>query len=238
MRTSIRAVTLWLGIGILAAAHSAVAQTPDTRPGIAVMPFTNGGSIGPNREDLAAWEVGLQQQMITELSYNPALRLVERSRLREILQESERTRSGQVNPQTAAQIGRLVGARYMILPAFMDNAGTMWMSARIVNVETGETLPRAEQVRGRRDNVYDLVVDLSAQITRSARLPAIASNVQAERKRRALPSEALTLYSKALALQDDGETEEAIELYRMISQQFPQMTEAREALRQLTDMTE
>jgi TolB-like protein len=233
MRTSIRAVTLWLGIGILAAAHSAVAQTPDTRPGIAVMPFTNGGSIGPDRQDLAAWEVGLQQQMITELSFNPALRLVERSRLRELIEESDLARSGHVNPQSASQIGRLVGARYMILPSFMDNAGTMWMGARIVNVETGETLPRAEQVRGRRDNVYDLVVDLSAQLTRSARLPAPAASAQAERRGRAIPPEAMTLYSKALMLEDDGETREAIELYRMISQQFPQMNEAREALRQL-----
>jgi TolB-like protein len=228
-----RALISGLGAAVLVGAHPAAAQEVDTRPGIAVMPFTNGGSIGPNREDLSGWEVGLQQQMITELSYNPALRLVERGRLRELLDESDLASGGRVDAQSAVQVGRLIGARYMILPTFIDNRGTMWMSARIVNVETGETLPRAEQVRGRRDDIFDLVVDLTTRVTRSTRLPAVAGNAQAERRGRALPPEAMTLYSKALMLEDDGEKDEALELYRMISERFPEMTEAREALRQL-----
>lgn len=237
MRIRSRALVLGLGLGMLfAVARPAEAQTPDTRPGIAVLPFYNGGSIGPDREDLDAWQVGLQQMLITELSENPALRVVERSRLRELLDELELGRSDRVDPQTAARIGRLVGARYVITGVFMDVSGNVRMDARIVDGETSEIL-RAREVRGKRDDVYDLLVDLSNRVTSGMRLPALAAGEQATRKARAIPPEAVTLYSKALALQDDGETEEAIELYRMISMQFPQMTEAQEALRQLGGTT-
>jgi TolB-like protein len=238
MRVRSRALVLGLGIGVLlAAARPAEAQAPDTRPGIAVLPFFNGGSIGPDREDLDAWQIGLQQMMITELSENPQLRIVERSRLRELLDELELGRSERVDPRTAARIGQLVGARYVVTGVFMDVNGRVRMDARIINGETGEVM-RAREVRGRRDDVYDLLVDLSTRVTQGMRLPPLAANVRAERRARDIPPQAVTLYSKALALQDDGETEEAMELYRMISQQFPQMTEAREALRQLGEPTE
>jgi TolB-like protein len=238
MRTRSRGMALCFGIGILlAAAEPTIAQTPDARPGIAVLPFTNGGSIGRNREDLGAWQVGLQQMMITELSVNPELRVVERSRLRELLDELELGTTDRVDPQTAARIGQMVGARYVITGVFMDVNGNLRMDARIVDGETSEIL-RAREVRGRRDNIYDLLVDLSNRVTTGMRLPPLAANLQAERKARVIPAEAWTLYSKALMLEDDGETEEAIELYRLIGQRFPQMTEAREALRQLAETAE
>src|SRR5690606_22408654 len=44
-------------------ATMANAQDADTRPGIAVFPFTNGGSFGPGSEDLAPLEVGIQQML-------------------------------------------------------------------------------------------------------------------------------------------------------------------------------
>jgi TolB-like protein len=234
MRLRSALLPLALGIGIVLAAPSApaLAQTVDTRPGIAVLPFYNGGSFGPNREDLGAWEVGLQQMLLTELAQNEALRVVERSRLRELLDELALSETDRVDPQTAVRIGRLVGARYVVTGSFMDNFGDLAIDARIVNGETGEVM-RAQRVRGKREQVYDLLVDLSNRVTRGVRLPALAAQVESERKARAIPSQAVTLYSRALALQDDGDTEGAIQLYRRISDEFPQMTEAREALRQL-----
>jgi TolB-like protein len=240
MRACSLLLLLVLGVGITrsAEAQQNPGQTIDTRPGIAVLPFYDGGSIGPNRENLERWTIGLQQQMITELAQNPTLRLVERGRLREILDELDLARTDRVDPQTAARVGRLVGARYMIVPSYTDVYGTLQMNARIVDAETGEIFPRPAQVQGKREGVFDLVVDLSNRLTQGMRLPPLAANVQAERKARKLPEEAFTLYALALGLQEDGEVDEAIELYRRISQQFPQMTEASEALRQLTDTSE
>ena len=211
---------------------AAAAQDFDARPGLAVFPFTNGGSFGPDKEDLAMLEVGIQQMLLTELAQNPNLRIVERSMLRAILDEQGLVTSGQVDPRTAAQIGRLVGARYVVTGAFMDLYGTFRLDGRIVDVETGEIL-KTEEVRDRRQNIYQLLVDLAGRITQGVSLPPLEVAMVAERRARAIPAEAVTLFSRAQVYQDGGRHEQAIELYRQISERFPEMTEAREALRQL-----
>jgi outer membrane protein assembly factor BamD (BamD/ComL family) len=58
--------------------------------------------------------------------------------------------------------------------------------------------------------------------------------VREERREREIPSEAVTLFSRAQVYQDAGRTEQAITLYRRITSEFPEMVEARQALLQLT----
>jgi TolB-like protein len=216
-----------------AQAVSAQSQSQfDSRPAIAVLPFQNGGSFGPNSQDYDAFEVGAQQMMLTELAQNPALRIVERSVLRELIEEQNLATSGRVDPQTAARIGKLVGARYIITGTFADNFGDFRMDARIVDVETSVVV-KAEQVRNRRENLYDVLVDLAGKMTAGVNLPPLAANVRNQRMDREIPPEALTLYSRAQVAADGGRTDRAIELYRSIVQQFPEMTEAQEALKQL-----
>jgi TolB-like protein len=205
----------------------------DSRPGIAVFPFANGGSFGANREDLEALSVGIQQMLLTELSQNTALRIVERSVLRQLLEEQSLATSGQVDAQTAARVGKVVGARYVVTGVFIDLNGNFRMDGRIVDVETSEILKTA-QVRDRRDNLYALLFDLAAKITEDVKLPALPASVREERREREIPAEAVTLYSRAQVYQDAGRNDRAVELYRQIADRFPQMTEAREALRQLT----
>ena len=206
---------------------------PDTRPGIAVLPFTNGGSFGPDRDDLAPLEVGIQQMLLTEFAQNQGMRIVERSRLREILDEQGLVTSGQVDPGTAARIGRLVGARYVITGAFMDLYGTFRLDGRIVDVETSEVIA-TQEVRDEKRNLYRLMVDLADRITARVSLPPLPAAVAQERRGRQIPPEAIALYSRAQVYQDTGRSEQAIQLYQQIAREFPAMTEAREALRQLT----
>ena len=81
----------------VASAQGADKQAPDRRPGIAVFPFTNGGSFGASKEDLSALEVGVQQMLLTELAQNPALRIVDRSVLKQILEEQNLVGAGRVD---------------------------------------------------------------------------------------------------------------------------------------------
>lgn len=207
-------------------------ELADRRPGIAVFPFTNGGSYGPNREDLSDLQVGIQQMLLTEIAQNSGLRVVDRSILRGILEEQELARTGQVDPQTAARVGKLVGARYVITGVFTDLFGNFRLDGRLVDVETGEVL-KTEEVREQRDKIYDLLVELASRITSGVDLPPLAVGVKEARKAREIPAEAVRLYSQAQVFQDGGRTDRAVELYRMIADRFPQMTEAKEALRQL-----
>lgn len=204
----------------------------DTRPGVAVLRFDNGGSYGGDREDLEALEVGLQQMLLTELDQNDELRIVERARLRTLMEEQDLGASGRVESGTAARIGELVGARYVITGVFVDLDGDFRMDSRIVDVETGEILS-TQSVRDDRERLYDLVVQLASRVTEGADLPELPTATREAREAREIPAEAITLYSRAQVYQDRGRTERAVEVYRRITQEFPAMTEARAALEQL-----
>jgi TolB-like protein len=212
-----------------------VAAQADTRPGVAVFPFYNGGSYGLSSEDLEALQVGLQQLFISELALNTNLRVVERSALRELVAEQDLGASGRVDANTAARVGRLVGARYAVLGGYIDMDGRFRIDSRIVDVETGEVV-KAERLEGRRDRMYEVVLDLSTRLLQGVNLPPLAVEQRdARNERRALPipDEAVRLYSRAQIFQDAGNTDRAIELYQQITTRFPAMTEARQALRQL-----
>ncbi|HEU4457147.1 MAG TPA: CsgG/HfaB family protein [Longimicrobium sp.] len=205
------------------------------RPGIAVLPFTNGGSFGRDREDLAAMEVGIQQMLLTELQQNPALRVVERAAIREMLNEQDLGTAGRLDPATAARVGKLVGARYAVMGVFMDLYGDFRLDGRIVNVETSETV-RAVSIRGqRRENLYAMLVQMAGQIMEGVRLPPLPAAAVQERRARNVPDEATAMYSRAVFNAENGRTAQAIELYRQIVQRFPDYTEAREELRQLEE---
>ncbi len=215
---------------------TAVAGTPvsaqDTRPGIAVLAFENGGSYGQEKEVFDALQVGLQQMLITELSANPSLRIVERGRIKQLLEEQDLAAAGRVDANTAARIGKLVGARYVVLGGFIDFYGDFRIDARIVNVETGEIV-RMEKVSDRRDRLYSLVVNLAGQLTQGLNLPALPREAMEQRQSREVPTEALTLYSRALLYADRGDTRRAEELFARAIEVFPDYTEAKEALRQI-----
>ncbi len=208
------------------------AQGQDTRPGIAVLPFDNGGSYGQDKENFDALQVGLQQMLITEFAQNAQLRVVERGRIKDLLAEQDLGASGRVDANTAAKLGKLVGARYVVLGGFIDFYGDFRIDARIVNVETSE-LVKVVQVRDKRDKLYSLVVTLANDITKGVNLPALPRQAMEQRESRQVPTEAVQLYSRALLYADRGDTQRAAELFNRAIQVFPEYTEAQEGLRQL-----
>lgn len=227
----------WRSLGALALAAALAAPqalpAQDTRPGIAVLPLENGGSYGQDKEAFDALEVGLQQMLLTELAVNPNLRVVERRRLRQLLEEQDVGVTGRVDPTTAARIGKLVGARYIVLGGFVDFYGDFRIDARIVSVETGEIV-KTEKVRNTREQLYDLVVTLAGQLTRGVSLPPLPRQAQQQRQQRDVPEAAVRLYTRALLYQERGDPQRATELLNQVKSEFPQYSaEADEALRQM-----
>jgi TolB-like protein len=216
----------------LAAPSAVRAQGQDMRPGIAVMTFDNGGSNSADREAMDGLQVGLQQMVLTELAQNTQLRIVDRGRLKDIMAEQDLGASGRVDAGTAAKIGKLVGARYMIFGSFMDWNGDMTLTARIDDGETGELI-KTVRVHDKDANLYDLVVKLADGVTKGVNLPALPKEALEQRESRKVPTEALTLYSRALVYQDRGDTQKAAELFNKAIALFPDYSEAKEGLRQL-----
>lgn len=102
---------------------------------VAVLYFGNTGN-----EELAPLKVGLSQMLITDLKMTKGLTVVERERIQEVLDELEMGHSGVVDKKTAAKVGKLTGAEWILMGGYFELAGTFRIDARLIDVETGEIL--------------------------------------------------------------------------------------------------
>ncbi|MBT3220473.1 MAG: hypothetical protein HN348_15410 [Proteobacteria bacterium] len=89
---------------------------------------------------LSALKVGLAQMLISDLHSTPDLQVVERARLQVVLDELELGHSGMTDSATAARVGSLVGAQWMLMGGYVELGGTLIVTARLVEVETGRIL--------------------------------------------------------------------------------------------------
>jgi curli biogenesis system outer membrane secretion channel CsgG len=206
------------------------ASAQDTRPGIAVMPFENGGSYGREKEDFEALQQGIPAMLISELSKNLAARVVDRSDINRILNEQNLATQGRVDAATAARVGKIVGARYMIMGGFTDYYGKMRIDARIVDVETSEIL-KVVSSQKEREKLFDMISEVALGIMANTKLPPLPAEQAATQRH--IPTEALTYYSRALLYQDRGDKEKATEFYNRALAVFPDYTEAKEGLQKV-----
>jgi len=226
----VKVLSAVLGIAVVAAPVRA--QGNDNRPGIAVLAFENGGSYGREREDYEALRRGIAGILIGELGQNPNIRLVERAEAQRILDEQSLGAAGRVDRETAAKVGRMVGARYMITGTFIDLYGEFRLDARVIDVETGVILksvsndPKIREIK----ELYRIIQSLAARIITETKLPTLPPTTGRPPVRE-VPTEALTLYSKALLYEDMGNKAKAIEFYQAALKAFPDFTEAKEGLR-------
>jgi TolB-like protein len=199
----------------------------DARPGMAVLDFDVGATIGQDPDDYQALRRGLASMTIGEIALNPAVRVVERAQLQQILQEQNLGREGRVEGNTIVQIGHLIGAKYMVTGTIYDVRGNFRIDARLFDAETGQIL-RTQRVSGRLDNVFDLVSQLAAALMHDANLPPLERRVQEEHQRQGTPpTQAVMAYSRAVLYADRGDASRAVEQYRAALTAFPNYTQAR-----------
>ena len=216
--------------GLLASAPPASVRAQDTRPGIAVLPFENGGSYGKDKEDFEALRKGIAAGLSSELAQTPGARLVDRFETQRLLDEQGLAVADRVDAATAAKVGKLVGARYMIAGSFIDLYGDFRIDARIINVETGEIMKVVRndpKFHDRRD-MYKMIQSVADRIMTDTKLPPLPAG---QARREAVPTEALAFFSRALLYQDRGDKAKAIDYYEKALAVFPAYTEASEGLK-------
>jgi TolB-like protein len=211
-------------------ANPPAAQGQDTRPTIAILDFDIGATFGQDPDDYQALRRGLAGMTIAELAVNPAVRVVERAQLQQILQEQDLARSDRVDQSTALRIGQLLNARYMVTGTIYDVRGDFRIDARLFDVQTSQII-KTQRVAGRLDNIFDLVTRLAGQLMRDANLPPLehhADATPAPRPATGAPTQnAVMAYSRAVLYADRGDTQRAVEQYRRAIVAFPQYTQAR-----------
>jgi TolB-like protein len=205
------------GAPAAAAAAQSAADTGAARPTIAVLYFSNGAFV--KHADYEPLSKGIAEMLIAELAASPHLQVVERERLQQLLDEQDLGAAGRLDPATAARLGRVLGARYMLTGGFViDGKERMRLDLRAVNVETS-AIEYVESVRGKSEDALDLIAELGGKVVARLRLPPTPrterpSSSAERRPDRAARLRALMLMSRGLYEKDRGELETAADYFR------------------------
>lgn len=103
------------------------------KPRVAVLYFDI-SSVDPEHQVL---QKGLAEMLITDLANDPAIAVIERARLEEVLAELKLQQSDKIDQSTAQRIGKLLAAQYFVIGSLQMQKGVGRLNARVTHVETG-----------------------------------------------------------------------------------------------------
>lgn len=224
-----------IGAGVATPSESVHAQAG--KPTVAIMYFNN-NVFTKDARDFDGLTKGVPDFLITEMSANSAIRVLERDQVQKLIDEQRLVGTGQVDRETAVKVGKLLGAQHMIFGGFMaDPKGNFRIDARAVNVETG-AIEYTERVQDKSDNVMALISQLAGKLNSGLKLPPMpmrtgdaggAAGAQQAGSPSAtkLPMRYAVMYGKALDMADKGEKTRAVELFNAVLKDFPDYAPAR-----------
>ncbi len=195
-------------------------------PTVAVLDFT-GFLMGEGGNSVPLGKA-VSSMLVTELSGREGLRVIERQELQSILTEQRLALSGRVDESTAIQVGRLVGAQYVILGQVSSIGETTRMDMRAVDVETSEVL-EVQKLLDETSELLSMVVRIADIFSQKLKLDAPAARPQME----AIPVQATIAFSRGVDFEDKGDKEKAIEQYREALRIHPNHRDAQKALDRL-----
>jgi curli biogenesis system outer membrane secretion channel CsgG len=218
--------------------ESIVAQA--SKPTVAIM-YCNNNVFTMDARDYDGLSKGVPDFLITEMSANSAIRVIERDQVQKLIDEQKLVTGGQVDQTTAVKVGKLLGAQHMIFGGFMaDPNGNFRIDARAVNVETG-AIEYTERVQDTSDNVMTLIGTLATRLNAGLKLPPTplrtgdAGSAPGARQAGSpsaakLPMRYAVMYGKALDMADKGDKAHAVELFGAVLKEFPDYAPARNGM--------
>jgi len=206
----------------------------DGKPTVAIIDFTNAALV--RHADYAPLSTGIAEVLITELSGNPRVRVVERDQLQKLMEEQNLGAGGRVDKETAAKIGKILGARHFITGAFViDTKERIRLDVRSINTETSE-IEYTQSVTGKADDVLALIDQLADKINLGLNLPAIPSGTRSSYvtpppAKNGTPKvdqvRAMLALGRGLQAHDAGNTAVAVASYREAVQAYPNFERAK-----------
>jgi len=103
---------------------------------VAVLPFANNtadhslDSLGATMADIVAAQIASPKSII----------VIERQKIVDLLSELKFNQTGAVNPDTAVNIGKVLGANMMVFGSFVQINKKVILSVRVVKTETSEVV--------------------------------------------------------------------------------------------------
>lgn len=164
---------------------------------IAVMPFKN-----LNDDPALDWlKVGMAETMLSDLKKLAKVKVVERDQLDRALAELALQGAQGSDESTAARVGRMVGAKTIVIGGLQQAGKQLRITARFVSVETGEVLDTAKAT-GTLDNVFALQDEIVAKLVK---VEVKKMRPVARRKSNPRTVRAYQLYALALTTASDAD---------------------------------
>ena len=202
---------------------------------IAVLDFENNSIF--NAHEYESLCKGFAEILITELNQVKNLRVVERQKLRLLLDELKLSQSGIITPESTVKIGHLLGAQHLVFGGFIvTGQKKIRIDVRIVEVETGLTV-KASEVTGKTRRILSLVKQLSKQILKGLTIRLTKNEEDYYKKAKNIELDTVILFSKGLEYEDRGEIETAKKIYMKVLKVEPDFHRAKVRLQQIANVT-
>lgn len=218
---------MWIALLATTVARMGLGQEATSR--FAVLPFENTGSYGQDREVFEGLELGLPALLSRAIDRHPAADAVGRQALDAAMRGLNVGAGQRVDAATAAQVGKQAGARYTVTGSFADFYGKFRINARLVDARTAEIVavvsnedPKLQD----RAQLAGIVQTIAERLTSAAGLSAYPSGTAPM----AIPTDAITAFSRGLLHETRGDRAKATEFYRTAVTGFPQFEDAKEGL--------
>ncbi|MCH7991144.1 MAG: hypothetical protein IIC35_01835 [Gemmatimonadetes bacterium] len=204
---------------------TASAQARDV-PTVAVMDFTSFmmGNAG------AAVNLGkaVAAMLVTEFSNREGMHVIERAQLNQLLREQDLNLSGRIEEADAIEVGKMLGVQYVLHGQVTSIVDNLRMDIRAVDVETSEIVAVLKK-SDKTSELFAVVIALADEFGRKLNLTPPSARAHVE----PTPVSAIIEFSRAVDLEDRGETERAIERYEATLEIHPPHEGAQRALGRL-----
>ena len=199
---------------------------------LAILDFENNSFFNP--EEYQPLAKGLSEMMITELNQVEALQVVERQKLRSLIDELKLSQSGILSEESSVEVGKMLGAQHLVFGSYMVTPDKkIRIDVRIVKVETGLTI-KASQVTGKEKELFSLIVQLSKKILKDLDVRMTKAEEDLFDKSESLDMNSAVLFSMALELEDRGLLTDAKICYEKVIEVEPKFRPAIIRLEQLS----
>lgn len=201
-------------------------------PTVAVMDFT-GLMVGAGGETGVNLGKAVTAMLVTEFSQRDGIQVIERAEINDMLREQDLALSGRIDESSAVEIGRLLGAQYVLHGQITSIVDNLRMDIRAVDVETSEVVSVLKK-SDKTSELLAVVVGLADEFGAQLHLVPPSERPGIE----PIPVRATIEFSRGLDFEDRGEIERAIERYEAALAIHPNHRDARRALERLRGGTQ
>jgi TolB-like protein len=179
---------------------------------IAIMPFDN-FSAGEYQEKLGALGKGLADFFAFDFGKISSFTVVERDKIEFIMKEIELQKSGAVDKAAAVQVGKILGAKYMVFGSITQlDYSNARMVVRVVSVETSEIIAQAD--RDGKPQYSKMEKELVEQISKALDVTLNAETIELIKQGGTASMDATSHYAMGLDYMDKYDYKKAYEHFK------------------------